>query len=264
MLQDYDSIRQCDVGQAVGREEDSFALGKAPQALKKLMLRPRVQVGGGLVQNQCGVSAVKGPGQGKFLILSPGEFHPLPVKKPGQERIQPRRGLVQNVLRTTVNNGAGDSGIALRPLRVRDRNVLPKVKGITGIVLEVDAEALTQTTDGIIPDIQVVDLHHALIHIVETEKELNEGRLARPIQANQCHPFMLTHTEGHVPQNLFSCARVSKAYMVKLNGFYLFQHRGPRVHYAVLVLLQRLEVFDLQLIVIDLHHCAGKSIYPGP
>ena len=52
--------------------------------------------------------------------------------------------------------------------------------------------------------------------------------------------------------------------MVKLNGLYLFQHRGPRVRHAVLVLLQRLEVFDLQLIVIDLHHCAGEPIYPGP
>ena len=70
--------------------------------------------------------------------------------------------------------------------------------------------------------------HHALIHIVETEKELDEGRLARPVQAHQSHPFMLTHTEGHIPQNLFSCTRVSKAYMVKLNGLYLFQHRSPR------------------------------------
>ena len=130
--------------------------------------------------------------------------------------------------------------------------------------MKIYAEALAQTADGIISDIHAVDLHHALIHIVETEKELDKGGLARPIQANQCHPFMLIHTEGNIPQNLFSCARVSKAYMVKLNGLHLFQHRGSRVHHAVLILLQRLEVFDLQLIVIDLHHCAGKPIYPRP
>jgi hypothetical protein len=130
--------------------------------------------------------------------------------------------------------------------------------------LKIDAEALAQTADGIISDIHTVDFHHALIHIVETEKELDEGGLARPIQANQCHPFMLTHAEGHIPQNLFSRTRVSKVYVVKLNGFYLFQHRGPRVRHAVLILLQRLEVFDLQLIVIDLHHHAGEPIYPGP
>ena len=181
---------------------------------------------------------VEGPGQGKLLILSSGELYPLPVEEPGQERIQPRRGFIQDITGSAVLNGAGNSGIALHPLCVRNGNIFPQIKGVAGVILKIYAEALAQTADGIISDIHAVDLYHAFIHIVETEKELDEGRLARPVQAHQSHPFMLAHTEGHIPQNLFSCARVSKTYVVKLNGLYLFQHCGPRVRHAVLILLQ--------------------------
>ena len=106
-------------------------------------------------------------------------------------------------------------------------NVAADRSGKQERILQYDAEAAAQVGEIHFPDIDAVDAYRAFLHIIETQQQRNESRLAGTGVADDGHGFSGLDGEGHIAQNPVGSWRIATFWRRNRRALIGFPHDVP-------------------------------------
>ena len=173
--------------EAVRDVERHAAAGQGSEPCEQVVLGPGVEGGGRLVQHQdlrVARVAHEGAGEGDLLPFAAREL--VAALEPlAERRRESVRQLVDERGGTRLVGGASQRGVVGEVGDVPDADVLADRQLVGGVVLEHHRELAAQFRRVVLPDVDAVDQDLAFVRVVESAEELDDGRLARAVAADE-------------------------------------------------------------------------------
>src|SRR5437763_14823336 len=184
-LEHRDPIRRAHRREPVTDEDRAPILGERLDPLEQVVLRLRVQRGGGLVEHQqLGIVPHEGAGERDLLPLPARELVAL-LEPAAQHGVELLGQLVDDAPRPRPIDGSLDAGALGDRLYLPEADVFQRAELIPYEILEEDADAVAQIAGIDVAQIDAAVQDPPSAGLVQPQEELDERRLPRAVVAHQ-------------------------------------------------------------------------------
>ena len=176
----------------MGDDEGGTACQQVFDALLYQQLGFGVDAGGGLIQNEDGGIGNHGAGKGEELLLADGQAAAPFAQYSVIALFQPHDEVMG------IHRFGSSYDFIIRCVKLSIADVVPDGAGEQEVVLGHDAHLPPQAFDGNLLHVMAVDVHMALLNVVKTADQIDDGGFSGSGRSHQRDGFAGTDVKAHI------------------------------------------------------------------